>query len=177
MAIVVIMPASYRHLRARPITCQVIDAGHRHPHNGARLAGSGAGQGAPQEGCMPNINGVIDGYFAVWNETDPQRRRDLIAQTWSEDASYLDPLLAAEGHDGIDAMVAALHAQLPGHAFRQVGAPDVHHDRVRFAWELVGEASGTPVYAGTDFGVVAADGRLRAITGFLDRTPAPPDQD
>ena len=44
---------------------------------------------------MSDATHVIDRYIAIWNETDPARRRDLIARTWSEDASYLDPLMAA----------------------------------------------------------------------------------
>jgi hypothetical protein len=75
---------------------------------------------------------VIDRYIAIWNETDPARRRELIAQTWSEDASYLDPLMAGDGAEGIDAMIAAVQQQFPGHQFRLLGDVDTHHDRVRF---------------------------------------------
>ncbi len=36
-------------------------------------------------------------------------------------------------------------------------------------------ALGGPVFAdGVDFGVLAADGRLRAITGFIDHAPSMP---
>ncbi len=61
---------------------------------------------------------------------------------------------------------------MPDHRFRLTGAVDSHHDRLRFAWELVGPSSFGPIFAGVDFGVVAPDGRLRAITGFLDHAPA-----
>jgi hypothetical protein len=123
------------------------------------------------EGSMSDVTTVVDRYFAVWNEADPARRQDLIARTWSDDASYRDPLLSADGPEGIDTMVGAVHEQLPGHRFRLAGAIDSHHDRVRFAWELVGPQDDAPVYAGVDFGVIAPDGRLQAITGFLDRVP------
>ncbi len=122
---------------------------------------------------MNDVTTTIDLYVAVWNETDPAQRRDLIAQTWSDDASYLDPMLTGDGHDGLDAMFTAIHEQLPGHRLRRVGAIDSHHDRVRFAWELIGPDGGAPVFAGIDIGIIAADGRLRAITGFLDQTPSP----
>ena len=121
---------------------------------------------------MTDANTIVERYFAVWNETDPTRRRELIDETWSEDASYVDPLLAGEGRDGIDALVAGLQQQLPEHRFRLAGPVDSHHDRLRFAWELVGPNGDGPVFAGIDFGVIAPDGRLRAITGFLDRAPA-----
>src|SRR5690242_4489057 len=94
---------------------------------------------------MQDVTTTIDGYFAVWNETDPARRRDLIAQTWSDDASYLDPLLDAEGHIGIDTMVTAVQDQFPDHQFRLAGPIDSHHDRVRFLWELAGPNGDGPV--------------------------------
>jgi hypothetical protein len=113
-----------------------------------------------------DITDTVDRYIAIWNEGDAGRRRALIAQTWTDDASYVDPLMTGEGPDGIDAMIAGAQQQFPGHRFRLVAGPDVHHDRVRFAWELRG-ADG-PVAAGVDFAVVADDGRLRAVTGFLE---------
>ena len=123
---------------------------------------------------MNELNGVIDRYIAIWNETDPARRRDLIAQTWTEDASCLDPLLSGDGPEGIDAMVRGVQERFPGHRFRRTGEVDGHHDRVRFGWELIDTASNAPLIAGVDFGVVAADGRLRTITGFLDQAPGTP---
>ncbi|MFI5013555.1 MAG: nuclear transport factor 2 family protein [Hyphomicrobiales bacterium] len=122
---------------------------------------------------MTNPNDLIDRYFAMWNETNAERRRDLIAATWADDARYVDPMLEGEGRKGIDAMVAAVHQRFPGLKFRRTGKIDLHHDRVRFSWELAPDDG--PVFAdGVDFGVLAADGRLRAITGFIDHAPAQP---
>ncbi|MGB3810351.1 MAG: nuclear transport factor 2 family protein [Parvibaculum sp.] len=120
---------------------------------------------------MTDINRLIDGYFAVWNETKAERRRDLIAKTWAENAAYLDPIMSGEGHDGIDRMIAGAQAQFPGHVFRQIGKADNHNDRLRFSWVLVGPDGNEIGVAGTDFGTVSNDGRLAAITGFLDQMP------
>jgi hypothetical protein len=38
------------------------------------------------------VEQVIDRYIAAWNETNPATRRKLIARTWPEDGSSLDPL-------------------------------------------------------------------------------------
>jgi hypothetical protein len=119
---------------------------------------------------MTDITTLIDGYIAIWNEPDPQRRRALIAQTWTEDASYVDPLMTGAGPDGIDAMIAGAQQQFPGHRFELAGAPDAHHDRVRFTWHLKPDGSDDVVAVGHDFGVVAEDGRLRSVTGFLEPT-------
>lgn len=120
---------------------------------------------------MTDYNRVVEGYFAVWNEEASERRRALIAKTWTEGATYLDPMLSGDGHDGIDRMIAAVHEKFPGHRFKPKGAVDGHADRVRFSWELVGPDGKGVGVAGTDFGVVAGDGRLAAITGFLDQAP------
>jgi hypothetical protein len=117
---------------------------------------------------MNTLTDLIDRYIAAWNETDAGRRHDLIARTWTEGASYLDPMLQGDGHDGIDAMIANVQERFPGHRFRRTGDVESHHDRVRFTWDLAPE-EGTPVVSGTDFGVVTADTRLAAITGFFDR--------
>jgi len=121
---------------------------------------------------MSDAAGTVERYLAIWNETDPAQRRAMIAQTWSDDASYLDPMMAGDGPDGIDAMIAGVQQQATGLQFRQVGTVDSHNDRVRFSWELVGPNGGEPVYAGTDFATLAADGRLQTVTGFLDRVPS-----
>lgn len=113
------------------------------------------------------ISQVVEGYFAMWNETDPIRRRAVTAATWSQDASYLDPLFAADGREALDAMVVAVHEQFPGHRFRLTSSIDSHHDRAQWQWELAGPDGSPPVAAGVDFAVLAPDGRLCAVTGFF----------
>jgi hypothetical protein len=110
---------------------------------------------------------TVQRYIEMWNETDPARRRELVAGTVSEDAEYLDPLMSGTGVDGISAMIGAAQQQYPGHRFSLVAEPDAHHDRVRFTWSLAPDG-GAPIAIGHDFATVDGDGRLRAITGFLD---------
>ncbi len=120
---------------------------------------------------MSTVTELIDGYIAMWNETDGKRRRDLIAQVWTESATYLDPALQGEGHAGIDVMVQGVHERFPGHRFRRTSDVDTHHDRVRFTWALAPEG-GPAVVEGVDFGVVADGGQLQTITGFFNQAPA-----
>jgi SnoaL-like domain len=118
---------------------------------------------------MTDINAVIDNYIAAWNEADPDRRRAIVAETFADDATYVDPLMTGEGTDGIAAMIGAAQQQFPGHRFELSAGPDAHHDRVRFAWTLVAADGGAPVAGGVDFATIADDGRLEAVTGFLER--------
>jgi hypothetical protein len=120
---------------------------------------------------MSNFTDLVDRYIAIWNETDDERRRNLIARTWTEDSTYLDPLMLGEGRSGIDAMIRGVQAQFPGLLFRRTSDVDAHNDRVRFAWEL-GPEGGPALAGGVDFGVVVGD-RLQTITGFLDFAPKP----
>lgn len=121
---------------------------------------------------MADIATVVNTYIAVWNEADPARRRDLIGQTWTERGTYLDPLMAGEGVDGIDAMVAAAQRQFPGHRFDLTVGPDAHNDVVRFTWTLVGVETGATAAVGVDFATVGADGRLESVVGFLEPAAA-----
>jgi hypothetical protein len=119
---------------------------------------------------MNDLTDLVDRYIAMWNETDPARRRDLIARTFTKTASYVDPVLQGDGPTGIDAMVQAVQQRYPGYRFRRTSDVDAHHGRVRFSWSLAPE--GGPVFVdGIDVGVVA-ENRLQAITGFFDHAPA-----
>ena len=121
---------------------------------------------------MTDVAKLVDRYIEMWNETDPERRRALVAQTLTDDAGYLDPQMSGDGHEGIDAMIAAVQERFPGFRFRLVQGPDAHHDRVRFAWQLHAAGDGAAVATGIDFGTLADEGRLCAVTGFLEHAAA-----
>jgi hypothetical protein len=113
-----------------------------------------------------DLTEAVDTYLSMWNEADPGRRAELIRNAWAEDGRYVDPLLEAEGHDALSAMVDGVHAQFPGQRFRRTSAVDMHHDQVRFGWELAA-LDGAVTVAGIDIGTIGADGRFLSITGFF----------
>ena len=115
-----------------------------------------------------DLNNLINRYIEAWNETDGERRRELVAAVWSDDGTYLDPLMSGAGHDSIATMIGLAQQQFPEHHFELSFGPDAHNDAVRFAWRLYGPDGDAPVAAGVDFGVVTDDGRLRSVTGFLE---------
>ncbi len=102
---------------------------------------------------------LVDRYLAAWNGTAAAERRALIAATWTEDATYVDPEAQSTRHAGIDAMIAGVQARVGGMRFTRIGMVDAYGDRIRFAWSLAPEG-GAPLVKGTDFGVLQ-DGRLR----------------
>jgi len=121
-----------------------------------------------KEVVMADVTTVVDDYIAMWNEAAPEARRAIVARTWSDDGTYLDPLMSGDGPEGIDAMVAGAQEQFPGVRFELVAGPDHHHDRVRFAWRMVGGDGGAELARGVDFATLSDDGRLRSVTGFLE---------
>jgi SnoaL-like domain len=119
---------------------------------------------------MSEVQTLVQRYIETWNETDPRRRGALIAQVFTEDASYTDPLASVRGHDAIDQLVAAAQTQFAGLEF-SLGTPiDAHHEQARFGWHLGVPGTGSPLAIGFDVAVMD-NGRLREVYGFLDKTP------
>lgn len=118
---------------------------------------------------MSDANTLANRYIAAWNETDAERRRTLLQQGWTEDGSYLDPLMQGKGHGEIDALIGAVQARFPDFRFSLIGTPDGYGNQLRFSWQLGPQGADGPI-KGTDFAIVK-DGRLQQVTGFLDQIP------
>jgi hypothetical protein len=120
---------------------------------------------------MTDIATIVDANLEALTETDAAKRADLIRAAWAEDGSLTDPPLDGKGHAGIDNFARVVCEHYAGQKFRRVSGVDVHHDRFRYAWELV-DADGAVTVAGIDVGDIAPDGRLRTVTGFFGDLPA-----
>lgn len=118
---------------------------------------------------MTNPADIAETYIAAWNETDAAARKAMIADTWTGDATYVDPMAAVEGHAGVDALIAGVQERFPGFRFALIGEPDGHGEHVRFSWGLGPDGADAPI-KGTDY-VRVEDGRLKSVTGFLDQLP------
>ena len=116
---------------------------------------------------MHNPEAIARDYLAVWNQANADRRQAEMAQHWTADARYADPMMAASGREAIGEMIDQARAQFPGHAFALKGQPDSHRDFVRFSWTLA-PAGGQPVGSGTDVVRLDAEGRIAEVIGFLD---------
>ena len=120
---------------------------------------------------MTDAATVASRYIDLWNETVADRRHAMLAANWTNDATYVDPLMSGEGHAGIDALIAGVQQRFPGFRFTLIGKPDGYAEHVRFSWSLgPGDFVDAPI-EGTDV-LVVRDGRIQSVTGFLDRVPA-----
>ena len=119
---------------------------------------------------MTDPRHIAERYIALWNEPDAAIRQQLLAQDWAADATYADPMMGGRGTAEIDGLIGGVQAQFPNFSFRLTGKPDGHGEHMRFSWSLgPGDYVDAPI-EGTDF-VTVRDGRIAAVTGFLDRVP------
>ena len=118
---------------------------------------------------MTDTTTIARRYIALWNERTPSRRREILSTDWTADATYVDPLMNGTGHDGVDALIAGVQQKFPDFKFTLIGEPNGYGDHLRFSWGLGPDGADSPI-KGTDFAVLK-EGRIRAITGFLDLVP------
>jgi hypothetical protein len=121
---------------------------------------------------VSTVNELVVSYLAAWNEDEPQRRRELIAKTWTEEGSYVDAHRRGCGVEGIGDMIGAARAQFPGYRLNLVSGIETQNGYVRFSWAAGGTPEAPLYLAGTDFATVAPDGRFQSVAGFVDAAPA-----
>ncbi|MCB5201067.1 nuclear transport factor 2 family protein [Neorhizobium sp. T786] len=110
---------------------------------------------------------IANAYLALWNEADDAARVRTLAESWTANARYADPLMQGEGPDGISAMIAAARSHFPGHRFELSGTPDGHGRFTRFSWNLVSPDKKT-VARGMDVARLDEAGRVTEVVGFLE---------
>src|SRR5947209_2069124 len=113
---------------------------------------------------------LIERYLAAFNETDPNRRRELLESLYTSDSTYTDPHVDLRGPDQIDSFIAQTQERFPGVTFTLGGPVDAHHDQARFQWQA-GPAEQPDQFVGFDV-IVADERRIRSVYGFMDAAPA-----
>jgi hypothetical protein len=138
----------------------------------AARAAESQGASAPSK-PRANVNALVVNYIAAWNEQDPKRRLEIVAKTWTDGGTYIDAHRRGEGHESVDAMIATAQRSFPGYRIRLISKVEAHNGFFRFSWAAGGTEQAPLYLAGTDFAVVAPDGRIASVTGFVDAAPAP----
>ena len=118
---------------------------------------------------MTDATTIARRYIELWNERTASRRREMLANDWTADAKYVDPIMSGEGHDGVDALIAGVQQRFPAFKFKLIGEPNGYGDQLRFSWGLGPDGADSPI-KGTDFAMLK-EGRIRSITGFVDQVP------
>ncbi|CAN7463448.1 MULTISPECIES: nuclear transport factor 2 family protein [Ensifer] len=118
---------------------------------------------------MNDFNRIAEAYIAAWN-AEVGSRSVLIEAAFTVDVAYRDPIMQGDGHAGIGGLIAGVQGQFPGFRFTLKGTPDGFADTIRFSWAL-GPDGDESVIEGTDVGLIE-NGRLKQVTGFIDKVPA-----
>jgi len=105
----------------------------------------------------------------VFGERDAKKRREAIAELWTEDCVFIDHSGKSHGRDELDRAVAALHQRLPGYVFSELRPVDLLHESGRLAWGY-GRPGQEPI-KGVDV-VLVRDGQIYLMLTFLDKLPA-----
>ncbi|MFC9429529.1 nuclear transport factor 2 family protein [Streptomyces sp. NPDC056987] len=121
---------------------------------------------------MTQYTTAVSRYLAAWNAPDSEAVAKAVAEAWTEDGTYTDPLVDVKGHEGVQAAIEGAHQQFPGFEFRLKGEVDGNHHIARFSWDLVSTADGSSPAGGSDVITLAEDGRISSVSGFLDRLPS-----
>ncbi len=130
---------------------------------------------------------LVDRYFSLWNEADPQRRRELITGLWTEEGDQIlqateearkiaagpgvgtSAIFEVRGHAELEARVASAYdhwVSSLGWTFRSREDVDRVHDVVKFHWEAV-DGDGEVMGVGLNFLVLAEDGRIERDYSFV----------
>src|SRR4051794_29531113 len=131
---------------------------------------------------------LADRYMVLWNEPDADRRRQMIAELWTEDASQilqppqemreiaaspgigLAATLEARGHAELEARARTSYEHWVGSqrlSFRGRDDAERLGDVVKFHWEAVTN-DGETAAVGLNVLVLAADGRIERNYTFVD---------
>ncbi len=105
----------------------------------------------------------------VFGERDAKKRREAIAELWTEDCVFIDHNGKSHGRDELDRAVAALHQRFPHYVFSELRPVDLLHESGRLAWSH-GPPGQEPI-RGEDV-VLVRNGRISLMLTFLDEVPA-----
>jgi SnoaL-like domain len=119
---------------------------------------------------MHDPQSIVQNYLEAFNETDEERRVALLQALYTPDSTYTDPHVDLRGPAQIAEFIAQTQERFPGYTFALHGSVDAHHDQARFQWQA-GPAEEPSRYVGFDV-IVADDGRILSVYGFLDAAPA-----
>ena len=105
----------------------------------------------------------------VFGERDAKKRREAIAELWTEDCVFIDHNGKSHGRDELDRAVAALHQRFPHYVFSELRPVDLLHESGRLAWSY--GPPGQELIRGEDV-VLVRNGRISLMLTFLDEVPA-----
>jgi hypothetical protein len=120
---------------------------------------------------MTDPQEIVTRYVALWNQPDDDKRRLEIVALWTPEGLHYAKSHTCHGYAALEARVTGSYERsiAPGlNVFRAADRLDAHHNAIRFTWNMVRRDSGEIAATGTEFLVLADDGRIQADYQFVD---------
>ena len=113
---------------------------------------------------------LAERYVAVWNETDPDRRRRQIAQLWAPDGLHYVGEREARGYEALERRITGSHdknVRDGGYRFRAANGARALRDIVTFDWEMLPSGRDEVVARGLEVLLLDSTGHIRVDYQFV----------
>lgn len=108
---------------------------------------------------------LVTTFAEALNETDAERRMDLLAECFEEGGTFRDPAGITAGLDELSAFIGGTHGVRPGIRFELDDEIDQSHDWIRFGWRWT-DGDGNVLISGLSVAQVSMEGRITQVVGF-----------
>ena len=119
---------------------------------------------------MNAAQSIADRYVAVWNERDPEARRQAIRALWAPDALHYVDTREARGYDALEQRIIGSHNRLvrdAGNQFRAVHNAQALRNVVTFNWDMMSPEGGKVLAVGLQFLTIDENGRILIDYQFM----------
>jgi len=120
-----------------------------------------------KEHVMNEAEHLAERYVAVWNEPDPQMRRNAIAALWVPDGIHYVKTREARGYAALEERIVGSHeknVREGGYRFRTAGPIQALRNVVTFDWEMVPAGGGEVAASGVI--ILIVDPHDRILTDY-----------
>ena len=114
---------------------------------------------------------LVARYVAMWHETNPERRSDIVRDLFAPDAENIATRFHVRGIDDLIKRVDRAHDEWVasrGFIFEPAGNTDGHHNLIKFFWRMLPKDGGPVEANGLDIFVLREDGRIQALYQFTE---------
>lgn len=120
---------------------------------------------------MSDVEELVQSFIGVWNETDPQRRREIVRSLWRTDGRHLMGVHDVEGHEALEQRVASSNQRSvvdKNYVFRPATDIQALPGVVKFRWDMARRDTGEVAAAGVGFLTLDQERRIRCDYLFTE---------
>jgi hypothetical protein len=110
-----------------------------------------------------DVNQFADRYVSLWNESDPEKRRQQIANLWVDEGEHYVESGKFVGLEALERRVIEAHNEFvrkAGNRFRAVPGARREGDVVTFYWEMLPANEDKVLGKGLEFMIVTERGQI-----------------